>query len=198
MKERPERTRQADCQTSSMSELPKQTRCKQKLTGKPFSPAAFVSSSMPHFVKLYFSPMLFSLVIFLSSSWDHWTFMLQDVKMKTGRCITSILLYFLDLAWLVRWLECVVMVMGGAWGEEREDHIEERSNCQPPGPQDSEARQRDSWPMGYLTEGRRSNSRMKILLMFLPMAMHQVVLSQSCTKNIPAICFEWKCVFLRA
>lgn len=75
---------------------------------------------------------------------------------------------------------------------EERDHIEERSNCQPPGPQDSGARQRDSWPMGYLTEGNRSNSRMKILLMLLPAAMHQVVLSKSCTKNIPDISFEWK------
>lgn len=60
---------------------------------------------------------------------------------------------------------------------EERDRIEERSNRQPPGPQDSGARQRDSWPMGYLTEGRRSNSRMKILLMSLPAAMHQVILS---------------------
>ena len=69
------------------------------------------------------------------------------------------------------------------WGwEERKqrrerDHIEERSNCQPPGPQDYGARQHDSWPMGYLTKGRRSNSRTEILLMLLPVAMHQVVLS---------------------
>lgn len=82
------------------------------------------------------------------------------------------------------------MGMGGAWGEEG-DHIEKWSNCQTLGPQESGAKEHDSWFMGYLTEGRRSNSRMKILLMSLPMAMHQLVLSKSCTKNIPTISFEW-------
>lgn len=64
----------------------------------------------------------------------------------------SILFYFLDLTWPVRWLECVAMGMGGAWVEERETTLRSGQNCHPPGPQDSGARQHDSWPMGYLTE----------------------------------------------
>lgn len=130
-----------------------------------------------------------------SKSFRKWIGKWGPAKPAVGRSIThnfySILFYFLGLTWPVRWLECVVIEMGGAWGEER-DHIEERSNCQHPGPQDSGARQRDSWAMGYLTEERPSNSRMKILLLLLPGPMHQVVLSQSCTKNILAIYFEWK------
>lgn len=118
------------------------------------------------------------------------SFRMQKKESRKIRYTATILLYFLDLMWLVRWLECVVMGMGGAWGEE-EDHIEERSNCQSLGPQESGAKELDSWPMGYLTEGRRSNSHTKILLMSLPMAMHQVVLSQSRTKNIPTISLHW-------
>lgn len=81
------------------------------------------------------------------------------------------------------------------WGWEehewrRETTLRSGQNCQPLGPQGSRARQCDSWPMGYLTEGRRSNSHMKILLMKLPAAMHQVVLSKSCTKNIGGISLE--------
>lgn len=81
------------------------------------------------------------------------------------------------------------------WGWEehewkRETTLRSGQNCQPLGPQGSGARQCDSWPMGYLTEGRRSNSHMKILLTKLPAAMHQVVLSKSCTKNILGISLE--------
>lgn len=48
MEERPERTRQADCQTSSMSELPKQTRYKQ---GYPFFPQVLLS--LPPWLSLW-------------------------------------------------------------------------------------------------------------------------------------------------
>lgn len=36
--------------------------------------------------------------------------------------------------------------------EERETTLRSGQNCHPRGPQDSGARQHDSWPMGYLTE----------------------------------------------
>lgn len=127
-------------QTSSISELQKQThRFKQKCTGIHIFQALL---SLP----LCF---LFSLVLPLSLH-KLWSLIWKGLRMwkthNTQLLFYSVLFYFPDLTWPVRWLECVAMGMGGAWVEER-DHIEERSKLSSPGT--TGLRSKAAWFMAY-------------------------------------------------
>lgn len=165
------RTRQADCQTSSMSELPKQTSKHRNI----FLSGPFVSPSMLWFVKLYYSLSSISLITRVVIN------LLQDVKQRWE---DTLHITFLFYSWPYV-TGPVVGMCGDGDGRSVRPHW---GAVKLSTPRDHRTLEQGSVIHGRRVtslRGRRSNSRTKILLMSLPAAMHQVVLSRVLHQKYP-------------